>query len=403
MTKRLVSLWLLCSFATIGFSQKQELLVIALDKETLQINKSKLKNGDASLKPAYNKLLKLADEQLAKNKVYTVMEKKQTPPSNDMHDYMSIAIYYWPDTSKPNGLPYISKDGQINPEVEDYKDKVNIGKMTKSVSNYALAYYFSNEEKYAQKAAEQLKAWFLDPATKMNPNLNYAQAVKGKNDGRGIGIIESRLFIDAIDAVGLIQSSSSWTKSDQEGMEKWFSDYLQWLMTSKNGIEEMNTKNNHGIWYDAQKLDYAIFTHHDEIAENTYNSLLSRMDDQMDETGFFPLELKRTIALHYSAFIMEPLFLAANMSLKIKKNMWTNVPSSGKSLKKAFDVLMPYLTKEKEWFGKQIKPFDYQMYAPPLLAQGFQRYQCETCKPAIDAILEENATTSILHLTTLID
>ncbi len=403
MVNRVVGLCLFFFIAAHGFSQKQTLSVFALNREALQINKAKLIAGDVSLKPAFNNLLKIADEQLGKNKMYTVMEKKQMPPSNDMHDYMSIAIYYWPDTTKPNGLPYISKDGQINPEVEDYKDKVNIGKMVKSVSNYALAYYFSNDEKYAQKAAQQIKAWFLDPSTKMNPNLNYAQAVKGRNDGRGIGIIESRLFIDVIDAVGLIQSSSSWSKSDQLSMEKWFADYLQWLMTSKNGLEEFKTKNNHGIWYDVQKLDYAIFSHHDEIAENTYQSLLSRMEDQMDETGFFPLELKRTIALHYSAFIMEPLFLAANMSLSINKNMWKYVPPSGKSLKKGFEVLMPYLSKEKDWFGNQIKPFDYKMYAPPLLAAGFQQYQCANCKTAIADILEAEAEKSILHLTTLID
>lgn len=397
--------WVLgsCFFMTMSvMAQQHTINVFAMDRDALAINKKKIQSGDKQLMPALEKLIKTAD-QLLEQPVYTVMEKKQTPPSGDRHDYMSLALYYWPDPSKSDGLPYIRKDGQINPEVNDFKDKANIGEMCKMVEQLSLAYYFTEDSKYAQKTIDQLKAWFLNKDTRMNPNFNFAQAIKGKNDGRGIGIIESRNFINVVDATGIIQSSKLWTKTDQVGMEEWFGDFLKWLMTSKNGIEEYQTKNNHGIWYDAQKLSFALFTHKDEIAQSTLKSIKSRLEDQMDTTGFFPAEMERTISLHYSAFIMEPLFMIANMSATMGDNLWVYSSPSGRSLKKAFNTLMPYLSKEKEWTWQQIKTFDYSGNASPLLAQGFYKYNCKTCRERIYSIYQKNPDESILHLTTLID
>ena len=404
LSKRLTC-WVLLQWgiSISGFAQQKNADVFALDFNVLATNKVKLNKGDKNLQLPYNKLLANADDVVNDKVLYTVMDKKQTPPSGDMHDYMSLAIYYWPDPNKPDGLPYIRKDGQINPEVETYKDKVNINKMIKSVEVTSLAYYFSGDQKYSQKAIAQIRAWFLDPATRMNPNFNFAQAVKGKNDGRGIGIIECREFIKVIDGIGLIKSDPNWTKKDQEGMEKWFSEFLVWFIKSKNGIDEMNAKNNHGVWYDAQKLSYSLFTHNKEIAQSTVKSVQNRLELQMDETGFFPEEMARTISLHYAAFIMEPLFMIAHMSDAVGVDMWNYTTSSGKSIKKGFEVLMPYLAKEKEWEGQQIKPFEFVGNAIPLLAQGCYKYNCNTCREGIYRISEKAAAESICHLTSLID
>jgi DNA-binding CsgD family transcriptional regulator len=157
---------------------------------------------------------------------------------------MSLAPYFWPNPNTPNGLPYVRKDGERNPEIKSISDHRYIDNMADAVKNLSLAYYFTGNEAYAQRAATVLRHWFLDSATKMNPNLNYAQAIKGKNDGRGIGLIESREFVLVIDAIGLLQHSKHWTSKEQTGVEDWFKAYLEWFSTSKNGIEEMNAKNN---------------------------------------------------------------------------------------------------------------------------------------------------------------
>ena len=383
-------------------SQESKLNVFTMDRNALEINKAKLKKNDPKLLPSYKKLLSVADEALAVKDLYTVMEKKQIPPSGDMHDYMTIAIYFWPDPKKSDGLPYIRRDGEINPETKDYKDKGNIGLMIKSVECLALAYYFSDDEKYAERAVAQIKAWFLDPATKMNPNLNYAQAIKGKNDGRGIGLIESREFVLVIDAIGLLQHSKHWTSKEQTGVEDWFKAYLEWFCTSKNGIEEMNAKNNHGIWYDAQKLGFALFTKNNKAAKATIESVKERLEAQMDETGFFPLEMERTISLHYEAFILEPLFWIAQMGSFLNEDLWNYETPKGKSIKKGFEVLVPYLANEKDWIGQQIKPFEYDEYSS-LLAKGNYKYKCPNCLTGFYKNLDKKADQSILHLTTLID
>ncbi len=403
MTK--VRYWLLgmiLMLTVVADAQISKLRVFAMDAEALTINKKKIQKGDATLIKAYDALLKKADAILNQPLV-TVMEKKQVPPSGDMHDYMSIAIYFWPDPSKPDGLPYIRKDGQINPEVKDYQDKENIGNMCDHVELLALAYYFSGKPKYAEKAKAQLSAWFLDEKTKMNPNFKFAQAVKGKSDGRGTGLIESRNFINVVDAVGLLNGSIAWTNENQQGIENWFKDFLQWMITSKNGIDEMKSQNNHGIWYDAQKLSYALFTYNDEVAGSTVNSVKQRMELQMDTTGFFPAELERTISLHYSAFILDPLMMMANMSSAAKSDLWNYTSSTGRSLRKAFEVLKPYLAQEKEWKGQQIKHFDYSLYAPPILAKGYYKYNCTSCKAAMFKVYEKDPDESIQHLITLID
>ena len=398
-----IGLILLVLLSFNGIAQLQSSGVFCMDINVLSSNKAKLKSGDNHLQKAYLKLLQDADEILSNNKLYTVMEKKQTPPSGNIHDYMSLAIYYWPDPNKADGLPYIRKDGQINPEVEDYKDKANINKMIRTVTTTSLAYYFSDDKKYSQKAIAQLRAWFLDPKTRMNPNFNFAQAIKGQNDGRGIGLIECREFIKVIDGIGLIKSDPDWTSEDQKGMEKWFTEFLTWYTTSKNGIDEMNAKNNHGVWYDAQKLSYALFTNNKEIAVSTVKSVQRRLEQQMDANGFFPEELARTISLHYSAFIIEPLFMIAQMSDKVGIDMWNYTCTDGKSIKKGFEVLMPYLAKEKDWTGQQIKPFEFEENAIPLLAQGCYKYDCKSCREGIYRISTKAAEESVCHLTLLID
>jgi hypothetical protein len=200
----------------------------------------------------------------------------------------------------------------------------------------------------------------------------------------------------------LLQHSKHWTSKEQAGMEDWFKAYLEWFSTSKNGIEEMNAKNNHGIWYDAQKLGFALFTKNNKAAKATIESVKERLEAQMDDTGFFPLEMERTISLHYEAFILEPLFWIAQMGSFLNEDLWNYETPKGKSIKKGFEVLVPYLANEKDWIGQQIKPFEYDEYSS-LLAKGYYKYNCSNCLIGVYKNLDKKADESILHLTTLID
>ena len=383
MIKRITVLLLFASVATSVLNAQSTHVMLSktdnikFDFAILKTKKAKIKAKDKSLATAYNQLLKDADKLLNYQPV-SVMDKTDVPPSGNKHDYMSIGPYWWPDPTKPNGLPYIKKDGEVNPDVKNFPDKENMPKLCENINTLALAYYYSNNEKYAKHATKLLEVWFLDSATKMNPNLKYGQAVKGKNEGRAEGVIDTRQFIFAIDGMELLKGSKSWTTKHQTQMKQWFSEFLYWLNTSKIGIDEMNAKNNHSVWFDAQALSIALFVDSLELANKIVLRAADRLDKQMDDRGLFPYEMERTTSLHYSAFIMNAFTIIAQLSEKTKTNLWTLETKSGKSFKKGFDALYPYLTKEKEWTGKQIKEFNYaDGYA--ILLVGASKLKCSNC------------------------
>lgn len=355
--------------------------VFILNSDVLKKNKARLKAGDASLLPAYKKLLNDADKALEEGP-FSVMEKKHMPPSGDKHDYMSLAPYHWPDPTKKDGLPYLRKDGQTNPEVKEYKDKEYMPKLCELVNTLALAYYFSEEEKYAEHATELIKVWYLNPDTRMNPNLNFAQAIKGVNTGRGAGLIDARHFMKVIDAIGLLQSSKHWTPKDQQGMKDWFTSFLNWMQTSPIGLDEMDARNNHGTYYDALRLSMALFIDSTDLAKKIVDNATKRLDSQMDAEGKFPLEMQRTIALHYNVFNLEAYFMIASMAEEVGFDLWNYTSPSGASLKKGFDFLSPYITNSKEWTGQQIKPYPFEEgYRVLMLAE--EEYRCKDCREKV--------------------
>ncbi len=354
--------------------------VYLLDAGNLAANKKRISANDPQVMAAYKQLIKNADKGLQFGPV-SVMEKKDVPPSGDKHDYMSLAPYFWPDPSKPDGLPYIRKDGETNPEVKEYKDKEYMPRVCNVAYELALAYYFSGNKGYAEHAAKLLRVWFLDEATRMNPNLNYAQAIKGVNDGRGAGLIDTRHFIKVIDAVGLLNGSGYWKEADQAGLKKWFAGFLDWMQTSKNGKNEMKAANNHGAWYDAQRLAYALYIDSARLAGSIVESAKERLEKQMDKNGFFPLELERTTSLHYTVFVMDAFFYIAKMAEKTGADLWNYTTPSGNSLKKGFETLRPYLAGEKQWEGPQIKPYDKEE-SLFILSEGY-RFGCRRCQDDI--------------------
>lgn len=390
MLKRFLVLALIFESAlALAAEPPQKPTVFVLNVQALETNKARINAKDPVALTAYKTLLKDADKALKFGPV-SVMEKKNNPPSGDKHDYMSLAPYFWPNPDTKDGLPYIRKDGQTNPEVKEYKDKEYMPALCNNVYTLALAYYFSEDKSYAEHAAKLVQVWFLDTATRMNPNLNYGQAIKGTNDGRGAGLIDTRHFVKLIDAIGILSTSKQWTKENQEGMKKWFADFLDWMQTSKNGKDEMATKNNHGAWYDAQRLSMALFIQDTALAKKIMLSAADRLDKQMDDAGGFPKEMERTISLHYTVFVMEAFFNIANMTQSAGTDFWNYVSPSGKSLKKGFDVLHPYIANEKEWTGQQIKPYEFEE-SYQLLLDAARNFNCKKCTQEVKTLAGDKA------------
>jgi hypothetical protein len=366
-----------------AWAQKAEVLtkqeggvprVFLLEGRQLQITRQRIHNGDKSFAQALAKLESDAQKALAVEKL-SVTVKQALPPSGDKHDYMSQAPYFWANPQTPNGLPYIRRDGERNPEINKYPDHENMDRMVAAVETLALAYYFKGNEAYATKAAELLRVWFLDEATRMNANLQFAQAIPGINTGRGIGLIETRGLTRLLDAIGLLAISKVWTDRDQRGLQEWFAKFLQWMLESKNGRDEAASKNNHGSFYDLQTASFALFTGKTKLAADILQTVKQkRIALQIEPDGSQPLEMERTRSWSYSVFNLEALVQLATLGEKVGVDLWNYQTTDGRGMRKAFDYLMPFAFGERKWTYKQLGEWQPQALFP-LMRQAASRYK----------------------------
>lgn len=347
--------------------------VFLLSARQLSANRQRIEAGDKEIAPALSKLERDAKKALTSGP-FSVTTKEVTPPSGDKHDYMSQAPYFWPDPKTANGLPYIRRDGERNPEIEKITDHRVLDQIEDAVETLALAYYFKGDEAYATKAAQLLRAFFLDNATRMNPNLQFAQGIPGRNTGRGIGLIETRGLTRVVDAIGLLAGSKSWTAAEQRGMEDWFQKFLQWMLESKNGKDEAAAKNNHGTYYDLQVVSFALFLGQDDLARNVLQTARSkRIALQIEPDGRQPLELARTKAWSYSVGNLDGLMSLARLGENVGVDLWNFRTADGRSIRAALDYLTPFAFGEK-WPYQQLGEWPPQMLFP-LIRRGAEHYK----------------------------
>jgi hypothetical protein len=335
--------------------------VLTIDPGALTTLQKKYTDKQPEAVSLIAELLKEAD-RLLDMKPVSVLDKTITPPSGSKHDYMSQAPYFWYDSSKPNGLPYLRRDGERNPEINKITDRQYIGRLENSTRTLGLGWYFTRDEKYARKVAQLLRHWFLDEETKMNPNLDFGQGIPGINTGRGIGIIETIALIGIADGAGLIEGSASWTKPDRAGLQQWYKQYLDWMLTSKNGKEERAAKNNHGSWYFAQAVDFALFSGDKNKAAELAAEGLKLLDLQIDAEGKQALELERTNALWYSTYNLQAWFRMAMFAEHAGIDIWQKKNKNGTGIRHAIDWLLPYALSKKTFPYQQIDKYNPSVF-----------------------------------------
>ncbi len=319
---------------------------------------------------------KNAADAAMKEGPFSVMDKQQTPPSGNKHDYMSQSPYFWPDPKSKNGLPYLHRDGERNPEILKITDHDELAKLCSAVESLAVGYYLTDNEAYAKRAELLLRTWFLDPATRMKPNLDFGQGIPGLYSGRSFGIIDTVGLTKVVDAIGLLQGSKAWTSEDQKGMEEWFAGYASWLQNSENGKKEAAAKNNHGTYHALQLSDYELFIGHPEKAKEVILSEgQKRIESQVMPDGAQPLELARTRAFSYSAMNLRGLMGLAILGDTVGLDLWHFNTKDGRSIRMAVQYMLPYATGEKPWDKQQITELKPQDFVPAALlaAQHFDK------------------------------
>lgn len=299
----------------------------------------------------------ITDAELAMGfRAFSVTDNTPVPPGKTKHEYYSWAPYLWPNPATKDGYPYINRDGKTNPETEAKSDKPLLRRMAVSVHTLALAYHYSEDEKYAKKAASMIRTWFLDAATKMNPNMEYAQCAPGIEKGSPVGIIDSRWFTLVIDAENILKNSSALTKKERVALKHWFGDYLDWLLNSELGRKDGLNKNNHGSWYAVQTARYALFAGNVPLAKKIVSESKRFLDTQIDSLGRQKHELSRTKSFDYSLYNLHALISLAIMGDQVGVDLWQyNVqPGNMRNIMESIRFMAGFATGEKQWPFQQI-------------------------------------------------
>lgn len=337
----------------------------------LEETRSRLAQGDTVLTASLEALRRAAGRAL-ELRPPSVTRQGPPPPSGNAHDYASLPPYWWPDPDTESGLPYIRRDGEVNPTSER-DDARALGRMARAVETLALAYALTGREAYAQRAARLLRTWFLDEETRMNPHLNFGQGVPGRSTGRRYGIIETRHLPQLVEAIGLVEPSPAWTTADHEGMRRWAHDYLEWLVTSDLGQKEARTTNNHGVWYDAQVAALALFTGEARAAKVALRHARQRLRSQVEPDGRQPEELKRTRSMTYTAMNTIGLMQLAALAEHAGVDLWHAAGPEPSRLRQAIGWLAFYADGTRPWPYEQItdKPWSRLVWILRVAARAY--------------------------------
>jgi hypothetical protein len=286
------------------------------------------------------------------------------------HDFYSEGDYWWPDANNPDG-PYVQRDGQTNPD-NFVAHRHAMIRLSQIIGALASAYMVTNDAKYAKHAFHHARAWFINTETKMNPSLLYAQAIKGKVTGRGIGIIDTIHLMEVAQGIRVMEGAEGIDKVLVEGIKNWFSQYLQWLTTHPYGKDEMRAENNHGTCWIMQVASFARLTGNNELLQfcrDRYKTVL--LPGQMAEDGSFPRELKRTKPYGYSLFNLDAMAMVCHLLTDRSDNLWNFQLSDGRGIRKGIEFLFPYVKEKHKWpYSRDVIYWENWPVAHPFLVFG---------------------------------
>jgi Alginate lyase len=337
--------------------------------EMLKMKQAIMKQNDSIAQDFLKTIITEADSVLHKRPI-SVTEKTELPPNGTKHDYFALASYEWPNPNTSNGLPYVSRDGQTNPETLLIKDRKYLEEMVDRVMILALASYFTDNPKYALKAQELLRVWFLDKDTYMEPSLKYGDFERGKGRLNPSGIIGAHHLAHLVDAIGMLELSPKWSKSVQEGIEQWFSKYLDWLLNSDLGKREGQRANNHGTYYAVQLSAIAFLLNKPDITKQLLKSTMQGLSNaplenvsrlisvKINPDGTQPFEISRANSLHYHIWNLYGLDLLARIGDQLGVDLW-NYQIHGGGIRKALDFTIPYALGNQTWPYSKIKVLSY--------------------------------------------
>lgn len=322
---------------------------LQLDMTLLAQNKQRIDNADPAVMPAWLTLKRQANRAL-KQPLYSVTQKTMPAPSGDIHDYFSFSNYWWPNPNTSDGMPWVRKDGEINPAANsEQSNKSQLNSFSRDVWNLALAWQLSGNNHFAEKARDQLVNWFITPGTRMNPNLNWSQRIPGNQSIRGSGILDGRVLVKIIDAIEILHDGGKLDNKSYQAIRQWYQDYYQWLTTSAIGFKEDNAYNNHGTWYDVQVASIAWWLGDKKAARERLNiTKMRRIPAQFTAQGEPQTEVDRTRSWHYSNFLLEAYIPLGRLGERANINLW-QAGNGERRLENGYRFIAQFINTNHSW------------------------------------------------------
>ncbi|EIP97475.1 Alginate lyase [Opitutaceae bacterium TAV1] len=327
--------------------------------DLIAIREDLRRNPETSpVQQAYTRLL--ADARAAAAvPLHSIMDKTRTPPSGDKHDYYTVGIYLWPNPDTPDHLPWVNRDGRRNPEHRNPEWDADTYTITiNTIQTLALSSFFTGNAAHASRAVEHINHWFINPATRMNPNLNHAQVWPGRHEGSGWGAIEGVVLIELLDYIQLLSGTPAWTPEIDAGLRAWFADLAAWFLQNPKGQHILSSHENHGAWSLAMTATFARYGNRVDLMRQAIDRAHEKIDVEFAPDGSLPHELKRTLSLNYSIYCLRAFSViarnAALLAPSSPETLWTYTGPSGQSIRQAFAFLAPYLLQQKPWPYPQI-------------------------------------------------
>jgi alpha-glucosidase (family GH31 glycosyl hydrolase) len=309
-----------------------------------------------------------------KEQPVTVTAQSSPRSAGGKRDFYSEGDYWWPNTVSADS-PYIQRDGMTNPD-NFVAHRHAMIRFSRIIGALASAYKITDDEKYVRQALKHCNAWFINKETLMNPNLLYAQAIKGRATGRGIGIIDAIQLMEVVQGLHAMEHASAMDKTTLAGVKQWFDQFLQWLTTHQYGKDEMNAANNHGTCWVMQVAAFAKFTGNKELMKfcsDRYKNVL--LPNQMAADGSFPQELRRTKPYGYSIFNLDAMATICQLLSSGEDDLWNYQTADGRSIKKGIEYLYPFVKDKTTWPHKQdVMYWENWPVAQPFLVFGAAAY-----------------------------
>jgi len=316
------------------------------------------------------RILTAADQYLHEQPI-TITAFSSPRSAGGRQDYFSEGDYWWPDPKNPFG-PYIRRDGMSNPDNFTAHRHALI-RLSVQVPALTAAWLLTRDARYATHAVKHLWAWFLDPATRMNANLQYSQAIHGAATGRGIGIIDTIHLVEVVRSIPMLEKSQALSPREMRALRKWFADYLHWMTSSKNGQDERDAKNNHGTCWLMQVSEFAAFTDNKELSEfcrKRFKEVI--IPEQIATDGSFPRELGRTKPYGYCLFNLDVMSAVCQILSTPQDNLFAYSLPDGRGFAKAMAFMFPFIANKNAWpYAHDVEYFDdWPVRQPSLLFAG---------------------------------